>query len=647
MEKIDLLSFWREKSWPQRLAAAVALALASFQVYTALFGAFDALIQRSLHLGLGMALLFLIKPGLLRRKEAGRPTWLDWLAMALVAAATLYHVFNYTWLMEERFRLITELFWYEKLLGIASIILVLEGTRRMFNKGLFIVVLAFLVYPFFGPYLGGPFHTAPISWTDLVDFNYLSLGGIYGIPLGVSATEIALFVIFGAILLHSGGAKMFSNLATSLTGGMVGGPAKVAVLASSLMGTITGSGAANVATTGVVTIPMMKKAGYRPEFAGAVEAVASTGGQLMPPVMGAAAFVMSAFSGIPYSTIIYYALFPAVLFYLCVFITVDLEARRLNLPGTKPEATVAETMRDYGHMLVPLGILMYMLVSGYTPRLAGGWGVVSAIVFSWLRPTTRMGLAGLLRALEAGCRGMLVVTVSTAAAGIIVGSVDITGLGNRLGTVFIDLAGGHLLVALALGMVIALVLGAGMPTTPAYIVQVATVIPALISLGLPEHVAHLFAFYFSCLSLISPPVAAAAFTAAAIAESDGWRTGWVATRIGVVAFVVPFMFAYDQTLLMQGGIAEVAIDMASACLGAGCFALAGVGHFMRRLHWYERLAALAAGLMLVFPEKAYSLGGAALLLLVLIPQYLAWRRSGVRDPVGGEVGLSRNLEVRD
>jgi TRAP transporter 4TM/12TM fusion protein len=528
--------------------------------------------------------------------------------------------------MEERFPLITDLHWYEFGLGVAVIILVLESTRRMFNKGLLFVVLAFLAFPFIGPYLTGPFHTMSIGWKDLVDFNYLSLGGIYGIPLGVSATEIALFVIFGAILLHSGGAALFSSLATSLTGGMVGGPAKVAVVASSLMGTITGSGAANVATTGVVTIPMMKRAGYRPEFAGAVEAVASTGGQLMPPVMGAAAFVMAAFSGIPYSTIIYYALFPAVLYFLSVFVTVDLEARKLNLPGMPPDATAAEILKDYGHMLVPLAILVYMLVAGYTPRLAGGLGVVSAVVFSWLRPKTRMSLATLMAALEDGCKGMLIVTISTAAAGIIVGSVDMTGIGNSLGTAFSNLAGGHLFLGLAMAMVLAFILGAGMPTTPAYIVQVATVIPALVAMGLPEHVAHLFAFYYSCLSLISPPVAAAAFTAAAISGSDGWKTGWVATRIGLVAFVVPFMFAYDQTLLLEGKTLDIVVDIFTACLGAASFALAGVGYLFRHQNLLERILVFVAGLLLVFPEKLYSLAGLALLCLLLIPQILARKK---------------------
>lgn len=619
--------FWGTKSWQAKCATLVALVLAVFQVYTALFGSFDAIIQRAIHLGLGLILLFLVRPGLILKKGKTGPSWLDWVFLAFSGAATAYLVFNYDWVTEQRFPLITKLSAWEMILGIGMVLIVLEATRRMFNKGLFFVVLAFLLYPFAGPYLWGAFHTTPLTFSDMVDFNYLSLGGIFGIPLGVSATEIALFVIFGAVLLHSGGAKLFSNLATTLTGNMVGGPAKVAVVASSLMGTITGSGAANVATTGVVTIPMMKNAGYRPEFAGAVEAVASCGGQLMPPVMGAAAFVMSAFSGIPYSKIIYYALFPAVLYFISVFITVDLEARKHRLPGLKVDITPGQTMRDYGHMLIPLGMLIYMLVAGYTPSLAGGVGVVSALIICQFRETTRLNAAGILNALEAGCKGMLIVTISTAAAGIIVGSVDLTGLGNRLGTVFVDLAGGHLLLGLFMAMIIALILGAGMPTTPAYIVQVATVIPALMALGLPAHVAHLFAFYFSCLSLISPPVAAAAFTAAAIADADGWKTGWTATRIGIVAFVVPFMFAYEQSLLLEGPIGKMVLDMSTAILGAACFAAAGVGYLLGKLNPLERGLAFVIGILLIMPVKAYSLAGLALLALLVLWQLYRRKKS--------------------
>jgi TRAP transporter 4TM/12TM fusion protein len=621
-------SYWGSKRWPQKVAVVVSVLLAVFQVYTALMGAFDSLIQRAIHLGLGMILTFLIYPGWIKGKGGLDPSWLDWLMILFFSGASAYLLLNYNWLMEERFPFITPVIWYEKVLGVGTILLVLEATRRLFNKGLLVVVVVFLIYPLIGPYLPYAFHTSPYTWVTLIDFNYLSLSGIYGIPLGVSATEIALFIIFGAILMHSGGSMLFNNLAVAMTGKMVGGPAKVAVVASSLLGTITGSGAANVATTGAVTIPMMKRAGYRPEFAAAVEATASTGGQIMPPVMGAAAFVMAAFSGIPYSTIIYYSIFPAILYYLSLFITVDLEARRTKLPGMESESTVRDTMKDYGHMLIPLIILVYFLVSGYTPRLAGGLGVVTAVAAAQIRRTTRMNLAGLLRALEDGAKGMLIVMISTAAAGIIVGSVDLTGLGNRLGTVFIDMAHGSLFIGLIMAMLIALVLGTGMPTTPAYIVQVATVIPALMAMGLPMHVAHLFAFYFSCLSLITPPVAAAAYTAAAIADSDGWKTGWTATRLALVGFVVPFMFAYDQTLLLQGAFWEVVLDVSTACVGTACFAMAGVGFLRRSFKWYERFLAFAAGFLLVAPNKNASLIGLFLMGMLIVIQFPSLVRRG-------------------
>jgi len=618
MKPYSWKNFWGERAWYQRAAALVAVALAVFQIYTALFGAFEALIQRSIHLGLGLILVCLIYPAAVKGKEQEKPTLIDWFLVALTVGAIGYLLTHYEWVAAERFRLITPLSWCEKLLGVGIIVLVVEATRRVFSRALFYVVIVFLAYPFLGPYLPGLLHTAPIKWTDIVDFNYLSLGGIFGIPLGVSATEIALFIIFGAILMRSGGSFLFSNIAAALTGRMVGGPAKMGVVASALMGTITGSGAANVATTGSVTIPMMKKAGYQPHFAGAVEAVASTGGQLMPPVMGAAAFVMSAFSGIPYVTIIRYAFFPAVLYFLCIFFAVDLEARRLNLSGVEPEVTLREILKYYGHMFIPVGVLVYMLVAGYTPRLAGGLGVVTALAASQLRSTTRLSLSEMLAALEDGAKGMLIVVVSTAAAGLIVGSVDITGLGNRLGRGFIDLSGGNLLLGLILGMFIALFLGLGMPTTPAYIVQVATVIPALIAMGLPTYVAHLFAFYYSCLSLISPPVAAAAFTAAAIAQADGWRTGWLATRMAIVAFIVPYIFAYDQSLLLVGPFLKVIVTIVTACLGTWCFAVAGEGYFLQRLSWPERLMAGLAGLLLILPFKQFSFLGVAVLVVLLI-----------------------------
>ena len=614
-------SFWGNKPWFQRLATLVAIGLAVFQIYTALFGSLDALKQRAIHLGLGLILVYLIHVSNKKKDVQARPNWLDWLSAGTTFVMIAYLLARYEWITVERFTLITPLAWYEKVLGITAIILVVEGARRAVSRGLFYVVIGFLLYPFVGPYLPGALQTARIGWTDLVDFNYLSLGGIFGIPLGISATEITLFVLFGVILMRSGGSFLINNIATIFAGGMVGGPAKVAVVGSSLFGTISGSGTANVATVGSVTIPMMKRAGYSPKFAAAVEATASTGGQIMPPVMGAAAFVMSGFSGIPYITICRYAIFPAILYYLSLFITVDLEARRLKLSSLATEVSLGKTLKDYGHMILPIGVLVTLLIIGYTPRLAGGLGIVAAIGACQLRRKTRLGFVGVLAALEDGARGMLIIVASTAAAGIIVGSVDLTGLGHRLSSAFLDLSGGHLLLALILAMLIALLLGLGLPTTPAYIVQAATVIPALITMGLPPFVAHLFAFYYSCLAIITPPDASAAYAAASIAGSDGWKTGWLATRLAIVAFIVPFMFAYNQALLLVGPWWEISIAVLTACAGVFCLSAALEGYLFLPLNFLERLIAGAAALLLIYPSLTLALPGGVGLIYLLIKQY--------------------------
>ena len=609
--------FWYDRPVYQRIGAVVAVALAIFHIYTAFFGTLDALMQRAIHLGLGLILVFFVHTT--GRSAKGRTIGkFDLLSMTAVVIMIGYLFYQYEWITVNRFTLLSPVAWYEKILGVIAILLVLEGARRVISPGLLYVGVAFLIYPLIGPYLPGVLHCAPVGWISVVEFNYLSLGGIFGIPLGVSATEIALFIIFGSVLMRSGGSFLISNIASVVAGRYVGGPAKVAVVASSLMGTISGSATANVATVGSITIPMMKKAGYRPNFAAAVEAVASCGGQIMPPVMGAAAFVMSSFSGIPYIKICYYAAFPAILYYLSLFFTVDLEARRLKLMGLRPEFTLGTTLRDYGHMIIPIAVLLYFLMMGYTPRFAGALGTVTAITASQFRKTTRLNLSAILAALEDGAKMMLIVCVSTATAGIICGTVDLTGLGQRFGSAFMDLTGGNLLFGLFLCMIIALLLGLGLPTTPAYIIQVATVIPALIKLGLPIYAAHLFAFYFSCLSLITPPDASAAYTAAALAGADGWRTGWLATRIGLVAFIVPFMFAYDQSLLLVGSFWTIIGSVFTACLGVWCLAVAGEGYFFSRLTWYERFVAGIAAIFLLFPSiKLGFIGGAAMVLLIL------------------------------
>lgn len=598
------------------IIALIAVALVLFQLYTAFFGSFDAYMQRALHLGFGLLLVFLIS--LQKSKNSIASKWLNMGLILASIAAIAYPLFRYEWIVTERFSLITPVSSIEAVLALLCILLVLEGTRRIAGTGLVAVASVFLLYPFIAPYLPGVLRSSPIMWSELLDFQYLGTAGIFGTAIGVSSTDIALYIVFGAVLVKSGGAELINNLAGALTGRSRGGPAKVAVAASSLMGTISGSGTSNVVTTGVVTIPMMKKTGYDSEFAAAVEAVASTGGQIMPPIMGAAAFVISAFAGIPYITIMKYALLPAILYYVGLYVAVHLRAIRLDLKGIETKVTVKETLKNYGHMVIPIFALIFTLVIGFTPRLAAGVAVITALVASEIRSTTRLGIWGIIDAFEDGAKAMLMVILATATAGLIVGVVDLTALGQRLGAVFVALGAGHLWLTLIMAAFLAILLGMGMPTTPAYIIQAATVIPALIQMGIPLHVAHMFAFYFSCLSLITPPVAISAYAAATIAKSDMWKTGWVAFRLGLPAYIVPFMFVYGESLLLVGSISEIAITATTAMIGVALIAVAGEGYLLRPLNKIERVVAFSAALLLIAPSLWSMIPGLFLAFLLVI-----------------------------
>ncbi len=621
----SMKEYFQTRKGKAGLIAAASLALALFHLYTGLFGGFDALLQRSVHLGLALIIVFLLRP--LARGAGGHP-WagaLD-LVIFLGSVAGVGYVFvQYDWISAQRFALITPLSRLEVVLALSTLVGLLEATRRFVGSSLMYVVLAFLLYPFVAPWLPGILHSAPISLRELLDFQYLGVSGIFGIPLGVSATEIALFIIFASVISRTGIAVLLNELAVALTGGYRGGPAKIAVVASSLMGTITGSGTANVFAVGSITIPMMKKAGYKPHFAAAVEAVASTGGQMMPPVMGAAAFVMSAFTGIPYITITYYALFPAILFYAALMMMIHLEAVRDDLGRSTSQSSLRQTVRDYGHMVIPVILLILLMAIGYTPRFSAGAATVLALVVSQLRSTTRLSLAGVLEALEDGAKGLLIVAVATAAAGVIVGVVDLTGIGQRFGTGLLALSGGKLIPALLLTMMLAMILGMGMPTTAAYIIQAATVIPALINMGLPPYVAHMFAFYYACLSLITPPVAITAYAAAGIAGSGLWETGWTAFRLGIAGYIVPFMFVYSPSLLLVGSWEEILVSTSTALVGIGALSVASAGYLFCRLTIVERLLAFVAALLLIAPSVRLILPGLTMFGAVYAIQH--WKRA--------------------
>lgn len=421
--------------------------------------------------------------------------------------------------------------------------------------------------------------------------------------MGTSATYVILFVFFGAIMSEIGMSKFLNNFALSLAGGTVGGPAKVSAIASGLMGTVSGSTSGNVATTGVMTIPMMKSVGYKPAYAGAVECVASAGGQIMPPVMGAAAFLMAQFIGVKYSNIVLAAIIPALLYYLGVIVEVDLRARRQNLKTLSKDQIpkIGDTLREYGHMAIPLIVLIYLLaIRGFSPIYSAWLAIIFAVAISFLKKNSRLTLKRLIKALESGVKSALSVAIACACAGIIIGVISLTGFGLVFATNIFKLSGGHLLVALTLAMVASIVLGMGLPTTACYIVTSLTLAPALINMGVPVLAAHFFVFYFAIMSTITPPVALSAFVAAGIAQSDPVQTGFSAFRLGIAGFILPFMLVYKPVLLLQNpGVIDVLYNLAISVIGMLILAVVSEGYFLLPLQIWQRgiLFACAIGLL--------------------------------------------------
>jgi len=552
----------------------------------------------------------------------GKPQKRFGIACALLSLLPLsYIILNYP-AIQGRFILVTPVSPLEYVLGVLLLLLVIEATRRAVGNTLVYLVLAFLIYAFIGPFLPGFFYHPGVSFRDTIEIHYLSTEGIFGIPLGVSSTYIVVFILFGEFIRQTGIGHFMYNVSAHLAGKTRGGPAKIAVVSSAIFGSISGSATANVVTTGSVTIPIMKRVGYRPHVAGAIEAVASTGGQIMPPLMAATAFVMSAFTGISYITICKYALFPAILYFTAIFMIVHLEADRFDLKGVAPEQDLSSTLKAYSHMIFPIVLLIYLLIKGFTPMFAGAYSILAVLIFSVLRHETRMGPAKIRDTFERSARSMLVVIMACAAAGIIFGVTNFTGLGTKFSAAIVRISGGNLYAAMTMTMFASLILGMGMPTTPAYVIQAALTIPALISMGLPVHVAHLFVFYYSCMSLITPPVAVTAYAAAGIANSDPWKTGWTAFKIGIVAYIVPFMFVFGQSLLLKGTFWEITATVISALVGVFSLAIGIEGYWQSALSYFWRGLALASAILLIFPGFKTDILGFALVAVIVFRKKL-------------------------
>ncbi|MEA1962494.1 MAG: TRAP transporter permease [Bacillota bacterium] len=594
------------------IVALIAISFSLFQIYTAIFGVFDAHIQRAIHLSFAMALVFLLYPS---RKQWSREHLhpIDGVLAVVAAAVPLYIVVFFQDLVL-RAGMATPL---DMLIGGIGVFLVLEAARRVVGWPIVIVASIFLVYAFAGPYIPGAFAHRGVSLELLVEHLYFTTEGVFGIPLGVSATFIFLFILFGTYLEKTGLGKFFIDLANAVAGWARGGPAKVAVISSGLMGTISGSSVANVAGTGSLTIPMMKKLGYRPEFAGAVEAAASTGGQLMPPIMGAAAFLMAEFVGIPYVEVVKAAIIPALLYFTGVMLCVHLEAKKVGLRGLSRSElpNIGTVILEKGHLALPLIAVIYLLISGYTPMRAALWAIALTILASMLRSTTRISPKEIIKGLEDGARSALGVIVACATAGIIIGVVTKTGLGLKLGSVLIDLAGGHLLPTLFFTMITSILLGMGVPTTANYVITSTIAAPTIIQLGVPVLAAHMFAFYFGIIADVTPPVALAAFAGSGIARSDPLKTGVQASKLAIAAFLVPYIFVLSPALLMiNTTLPAVLLIVATSVTGMIGVAASVSGYFVINGRWLDRILFLVGGLMMIDTDPKTDLIGLALMI---------------------------------
>lgn len=613
LQKFDKESNKREMSglWGY-IINGICVLFAAFQLYTATFGILDAHLQRAIHLTFGFLLIFLLYPT--------RQSWsktkmnpIDVLFALAGACSAMYIVYNYNELVL-RAGMNTETDFIVALIGT---VLVFEAARRVVGWPMIIVALVFLLYAFFGPYVPGIMAHRGVGLEEMFDHLFFTTEGIFGTPMGVSSTFIYLFILFGAYLEATGLGKFFIDLANAIAGWAAGGPAKVAVLSSGLMGTVSGSSVGNVAGTGSFTIPMMKKLGYRPAFAGAVEAAASTGGQLMPPVMGAAAFLMAEFVGVPYFDVVKAAVIPAMLYYIGVWLGVHYEAKKFGLKGTPRDQLpkFKDLFLEKGHLAIPLIVIIYLLVSGYTPMRAALAAIALSIICACLRKSTRISFKQVIQGLIDGSKGVLGVLIACATAGIIIGVVTKTGVGLKVATALLDLAGGKLLPAMFFTMITSLILGMGVPTTANYVITSTIAAPALIQMQVPVLAAHMFAFYFGIVADVTPPVALAAYAGAGIAGANPMRCGVIAAKLAIAAFIVPYIFVLAPELLMINATAfTISYSALTAIIGMWGVSMSMIGFCQNLLNMPQRLAFLIGGICMIIPGTLTDGIGIALII---------------------------------
>lgn len=604
----------------------IGVAWTVFQIYTGFFGLLPAVLQRATTLGFALVLTFL---GFSAKRKGGKKNGIpfyDWILAGLSIAVVVYLYANYKQLvMRGGSPLMTDI-----VMGCIAIVLVIEAARRVVGLPLVIVACCFLAYAFLGPYLPGMLGHRGYGIDRVASQMYVTLEGIFGTPMSVATTFVFAFILFGSFLEATGGAKQFIDLAFSITGKYAGGPAKTAVVASGLLGTISGSSLANVVTTGSFTIPLMKKTGYKASFAGGVESSASSAGQIMPPVMGAAAFIMAETTGIPYLRICGAAAIPAVLYYLAVFLSVDMEARRTGLKGIPKDQIPAflPTLKRSAPLLIPLVVIVVLMVIGFSPLRAAL--VSTAVMFagSCISKHTRLSPAGFVEALKKSAFNAISVTVACAICGIITGVITLTGLGLKLSDLILAASGGVLLPTLLLTMVASIILGMGLPTTAKYIVLAAIAAPAMTRLGVPLVGAHLFILYFGVIAELTPPVALTSYAGAAVAKAPGMETALQGLKISIAAFFIPFMFVLYPSLLFESvSVAGMVTGLLSSFVGVTCLAAASIGYMFGQLKLWQRAVLLVAVFLLVHPSIWTDLGGLVIIVAIVTMQLIQKRQT--------------------
>ncbi|MDP6788435.1 MAG: TRAP transporter permease [Rhodospirillales bacterium] len=617
--------------WAQ-LVLVVCTVSSLFHLYTGGYQVLPAMQQRPIHLAFMLFLTFLLYPPTRKGRDQSIG-WPDFIVATVAAVSSAYVAYNYEAIVR-RHGVAED---YELYLGTLFCLFIFEACRRTIGSLLAALAAVFVAYAFVGPWLPGILQHGGFSFHRVVHQMYLSVEGIFGIAIGVSSTYVYLFILFGAFLNKSGTTKLFANLALAMAGHTPGGPAKVGVIASGLMGTIQGSSAANVAATGMFTIPLMKSIGLKRHFAAAVEAVASLGGMYLPPVMGSSAFIMAEYLNMPYGYVAAGATLPALLYYAAVYLQVHLRAKKEGLVGIPRNRLPALKLvvLQYGHLVLPIVILVGMMIMKFTVLFSAFFSIIAVVILSYLRRNTRMGLRKIIEALELGAINTLSTAIACAVVGYIVGGVGLTGLGLLFTQAIVNLAQGMILPTLLLAACASLFLSMGLPTTSVYIISATLVAPALIEVGVTPLAAHLFCYYWGGVSGITPPVALTAYVGAGIAGANVMKTGFTAMRLGIAAYLVPFYYVFWPSLIHwdQYPIFDVAMAVVGGVAAVICMAIIGERYLFRRVPMYKVLAAAVAIVLCLHPSGIVHLAGILLALFILVSEYVKqperrWLRRG-------------------